>query len=112
MKVGLYPSVCEGCLGGERILFQSLYHIEGWSLTPESLEGHELICILAQRHPPGDPELRWDRVETLAAFWRSSPLVQDELKSAAALIASAGEKKRDKTEVKIQVRARTMRRGE
>lgn len=55
-----------------------LHHIEGWSFTPESLEGHRLICILAQRRPPGDPELRWDRVERLAAFRRSSPPVQGE----------------------------------
>lgn len=85
-----------------------LHHIEGWSLMPESLEGHRLICILAQRCPAGDPELRWDRVERLAAFWRSSPPVQGERESAAALIASAGGKK-DKTEVKTLVRERAIR---
>lgn len=72
---------------------QSLHHIEGWILTLESLEGHSLICILAQRRPPGDPELRWDRVERLAAFRRSSPPVQGERGSAVPLIASAGGKK-------------------
>lgn len=66
--------------------------IEGWSFTLESLEGHRLICILAQRRPPGDPELRWDRVERLAAFRRSSPPVQGERESSAALIGSAGGK--------------------
>lgn len=57
------------------------------------MEGHRLICILAQRRPHGDPELRWDRVEKLAAFRRSSPPVQGERESTAALIASVGGKK-------------------
>lgn len=89
---------------GGGLLSWGFHHREGWSLTPESLEGHRLICILAQRHPLGNPELRWDRVEErLAAFWRSSPPVQGERESSAASIGSAGEKK-DKTEVKTLVR--------
>lgn len=72
---------CKG-RGGEVLVVAvgsgGLHHIEGWSFTPESLEGHRLICILAQKRPPGDPELRWDRVERLAAFRRSSSPVQGE----------------------------------
>jgi len=51
---------------------------EGEELKPESSEGHGLFCILAQRRPPGDPGLRRDGAERLAAFRRSSPPVQGE----------------------------------
>lgn len=103
----LWLLLAEGVVGGST---QSLHHIEGWSLTPESLEGHRLICILAQRRPPGDPKVRWDRVERLAAFRRSSLPVQGERESTAALIVPAGEKKKkDKTQVKTLVR--TLARG-
>lgn len=81
----------------------------GRGLKPESLEGHRLICILAQRWPPGDPELRWDRAERLAAFRRSSPPVRGERESAAALIASAGKKKKEKK--KAQKRSKNTSEG-
>lgn len=66
------------CVRGCVLLGGGLLHIKGWGFAGESLEGHSLICILAQRRPPGDPELRRDRVERLAAFRRSSPPVQGE----------------------------------
>lgn len=85
---------------------------EGWSLMPESLLGHRLICILAQKHPHTDPQLRWDRVERLSVFQGSSPPVQGERESAEALITSVGEKNKTKhkIDVKTLVRERPKRR--
>lgn len=51
---------------------------EGRGFRLESSEGHGLICILAQRRPPGDPQTDGIVAESLPAFRGSSPAVQGE----------------------------------